>query len=619
MFVHSKRFFEKINIVSFLLVIPFLCILFGCGKNEETVSFAENNHVVDTYELKYAIDYPSPQFDGKKIVYISKNQETMFLNRFDFSDLSTQSIKLPYDGGSNYLAFSLDEYGNAYLAVSVYEEEKQDYLPHIVNVDDNGNILYDNIYDKGAGYFPIVKLFFDEGRLYISNGEKCSEIVSGEIVKESERSIEKAEIISSEYPMVDLDYPDFNIIDSWAFYDETSDSFYALMNKGRIMYAGIIREEEKSNQSKKELVIASYSPTSVLKQIISDYNRFQSDVHIILKEYKDIDIENAVSKLSTDMNNGEQIDLIDLVPGYDRDKLVSNGYYEDLSPFISKSMVISEQDYFPSVWNLGLSGDIQFAIPSVFSIQTMSTDVVTEFQFFTPESFINFADKLEDRKLLEDDEAISMLSVLLSFSFSEFVDEDTGNVYFDSDSFKNILLFCKKYGNTLHPKNEKPFFSELYIVGPEGFAEQVLSSESMRLTGYPSIPEGFGTSISGGSGMVAISSRSQMKEKAFSFIEYYTKSLSAKDHVMFSAEKERLIRQLDSEFEKINLNEEQKEYYTNMLLNTIENSVTSYGCDEKIGEIITEEAEAFFKDLSTLDETVERMTKRINLYFAEKH
>ena len=109
---------------------------------------------------------------------------------------------------------------------------------------------------------------------------------------------------------------------------------------------------------------------------------------------------------------------------------------------------------------------------------------------------------------------------------------------------------------------------------------------------------------------------------AYSYISFslsVNTPLSAKDHVMFSAEKERLIRQLDSEFEKINLNEEQKEYYTNMLFDTIENSVTSYGCDEKIGEIITEEAEAFFKDLSTLDETVERMTKRINLYFAEKH
>lgn len=605
--------------IGILLLALGFTFLSACKKDAITVSVDENDYTVETIELKDAVSYPFPKCDGGRITYLSKRDGEIFFNSVTFADGSLEKIKLPFTEGMNMMAFEKGPEGDIFFVVSIKEKDGNDYFPHLIKLDGEGNTIYDRIYDKETGYFPVANLFFENDVLCIGNGENCCEISDGEILKETEKTYWSED----RYPPMNLDNPDYDSIENWAFYDAQKDVYNALMYRGSMMYAGIIkRSETDSYGGVPQLVIASYSPTSTLYQVVSEFNRSQKVVHAVVRKYEGGDIETAVAKLSADMINGEQIDLVDLFPSYDRSDMVEKGFYENLSGYIEKSSDINENDYIQAAWNLGRVNDVQYGIPVVFSIQTMSSKPEYVTSELTPQAFMEIVRNNPGKRILYEESGINYLNACLSFSLNEYINE-SGQVDFDKDSFKDTLLFCKEMGSISHDMEEAPLFEELFFSGPESFAEEIYEcgGSGFTITGYPSVPGGFGTFLTEGSGMLAISSRSAMKEEAFDFVTYFVKSLSAQEHVMFQTDRELFIRQVESSLEEMNhhtgANADVKAY-AKQLLDVVDSAVTSYGCDEQVAQIIFEEAEAFFKGASGVDETVDKITKRTDLYLMEK-
>ena len=185
---------------------------------------------------------------------------------------------------------------------------------------------------------------------------------------------------------------------------------------------------------------------------IIDFNRSSTTHRIEVTDYAEYNTEGdytaGITKLNTEILSGVVPDIIS-VSNLPIRQYGAKGVLEDLWPFIENDPDIGRENVMERVFTAAEQDGRLYQVFDSFSIQTIigATDVVGENMGWTMAEFQEALSNMpEDCTAFGERYTKSnMLATLLSQNLNSFVDWETGECSFDSDSFKSALAFCDTF------------------------------------------------------------------------------------------------------------------------------------------------------------------------------
>lgn len=431
---------------------------------------------------------------------------------------------------------------------------------------------------------------------------------------------------------------------------------------------------------RKKLVLATLHASSELSGAVSQFNRSQTEYQIQIVEYLGRDysgddrkeVQTAISRMAADLLGDKAPDMLDLslvlawgdattltVPG-----LLEKGYLLDLTPFAEKSETIHLSDYQKKLLEICSHEGKVAAIPAAFELATLVADseIIGDGKGWKVSDFVNLGKNLKMDELLPGMDRWKVLEFCIEPNLSFLVDEEKGICHFDREEFREVMEWAAAL-----PENENDY-SKLYKEkGVVRFREiQKLDyfpksrfddyGDRANYIGFPTFDglPGYKMIPALNSGLLSICSTCMEPEGAWRFIEYYLGITYFRENEGFLKFTDRsryyygmpankkVFREYLAYLMKDGgglgeiPTEEVREYYeknspdqyhyqpmTRQEADTVEYMVEHarpQTASEKLYmAIITEEVAPYFAGQKSLDEVIEIMQNRIELFLAENN
>lgn len=401
-----------------------------------------------------------------------------------------------------------------------------------------------------------------------------------------------------------------------------------------------------------ELVLGSIADSTVTRRAVAWFNRTNSDCMITIADYGGEDKDVAVERMYMDILAGEGPDIILLNSEcMDERMLGERGILEDLVPYLEHSDVIGKQDMIDSVYNALLTNQKIYMLPTNFRLTGLITKQkwMSDAQGWTVNDIL---DVLNEQPELCDTAYIdknAMLELCFSVYFHTSREYDEQTAVLDGAILKKYIQLAELMPQTaVYPAEEsvrrdgKLLFEVFYIEDMSTYLyNRSVWGEDSVFTGYP---EGRGN------GMVivpdncyAVNAFSEHKDLAWKFIESFFTDEWQKEvtpNYFFSVCKDIFEEQLqeamrrkmymgndgnqyelpivqyDLDGETINVyaaGEEDVEQLRKM----VNDAVMIKRGDSPLTAIIQEEAAYYFAGDKTIEEVVDIIQNRIQLYMNE--
>lgn len=311
----------------------------------------------------------------------------------------------------------------------------------------------------------------------------------------------------------------------------------------------VLKKTLASEVKQKEVItLGCMGSNQNLQAAVVKFNKTNEQYKITIKDYSESvdwnkesasdDYNNMLMQFQNEIAAGNGPDMF-TASNVDIDMLAIKGVIEDLNPYLQNSQVINRSDFIEPVLNAYTTNGILCAIPQTFMIYTLigRTAEVGEKSGWTLDEMIDYAKKYPDTSLFNGASNISLLSYCIMFDINSYVNWETGECKFNTDEFKKILEFAKTYPNednitydVSEPKalrTHEALLSVSYFSGPQDWqVTQKMFDEPITAIGFPS-KDSTGVLASGSDTDICINASSDNKDAAWSFIE----SLFAEDGV----------------------------------------------------------------------------------------
>lgn len=420
---------------------------------------------------------------------------------------------------------------------------------------------------------------------------------------------------------------------------------------------------------KQQIVIATMYMSQELQAAAVNFNKTNDTYQIVIRTYVDQDSwsENAYAdarvRLNNDITSGNCPDIIDL-SSVNASQLAAKGVFEDLSPYLDKSTVLDRENMFDSVLNAYTYDGVLVSVPDSFELQTIigSTAQVGDQMGWTLEEMVAFADAHPGQDLFDDMSKETMMYYLLGYNMDSFVDWNEGTCNFDSQEFKSLLEFVSRYPDrdAIEWYEDKPSTptriqnDEVLLINTHIYEldDIQLYVEMFKGDVTPiGFPNGDGNSgcILMASGCYAITTKSEMKDGAWEFIEQYLTRENPWMRFGFPNSRSELDKMAEEMLRVEYVLDENGEpmldengepmiqggshgygwgdfYYdfrkptkeeVDMVLELIEVAVPASSNNEQLMEIINEEAAPFFHGQKSADEAAKIIQSRMQIYVSE--
>lgn len=209
----------------------------------------------------------------------------------------------------------------------------------------------------------------------------------------------------------------------------------------------ILLKKTKAEEAPKrvELALAAVNGGSELAAMAVKYNRGNSQYHLTVKNYDSLtDLYNAILAKKA-------IDIIDL-SGLNVEKLSKQGFFEDLLPYLEQSEKFKPSDFLEGILEAYTFDGVLTGIPDAFTMRTvvgdraqlegaagLSLEELLAAASRSPGA-LPFGGPNENGSTREE-----VMQYLMMFNEDAFIDWETGECHFDSETFKAILELCSRF------------------------------------------------------------------------------------------------------------------------------------------------------------------------------
>lgn len=382
---------------------------------------------------------------------------------------------------------------------------------------------------------------------------------------------------------------------------------------------------------------------SDIEEAVWKFNRENHEYCIEVREYIDYaageDWQDGIKRLAAEVGAGHIPDILDMsgMPLY---RWAASGVLEDLWPWIDLDRDIGREDLMIRVLEADSICGKLYEVASGFSFITAvgMRNTVGDRTAWTMEEMEQVLENMECLAMPNDREW--MLRSMLQTFWDRLVDWERGTCGFDSPEFREILAFCGRFpedaGVTYEERAEMIRDGALLLESwyPSRFWDvQELETDLQGEASFVGLPNPWGetgSSFNLGGGL-AMASGGKHKEGAWAFLRTMLLPEGQSSDLFlrrFPLNKEAFeeMAQMDGNgrygysdasgkshtYRKAS----REEYDKIMALYEAVDGV--YRWDESLGGIIMEIAGAYFAGDKTLDETVELIQNRANLYLREQ-
>lgn len=413
---------------------------------------------------------------------------------------------------------------------------------------------------------------------------------------------------------------------------------------------------DATNASKKQVI--TYGGLFIDQQVknaIVAFNQENNGYQIEIKEYfdeqSDITLEDAISRMHADIAAGKMPDILDM-SNIAAEEYIGKGLLEDLTPYIQKDSELDESDMVPAVWEAMKTNGKMYYIAPEFSLFALvgKTEEIGNTKEFTVETLQNLLEqKGTAARLIISDLPSFTFEVLFSNSLWEYIDKENGTCNFTSNEFRQVLELCYKSNREKVESYQEEFENgnilliPNYNLSPLDIQKyrQIFGEEEISFVGQPKV-DGNGSYFTFSS-RIGISTQSQVKEEAWSFVrrfltEEYQEAQVYTSHMplrqdCFDSILEGYTRTetyFNEAGEEANVSKGTWEWLgmcgeyqaasekdVEQFLELVNSTKRAESYDEQLFTIVAEEAGMYFNGDRDLEKTIEVIQSRVGLYLSE--
>ncbi|MCR5101826.1 MAG: extracellular solute-binding protein [Butyrivibrio sp.] len=425
-------------------------------------------------------------------------------------------------------------------------------------------------------------------------------------------------------------------------------------------------------ENRQEITLGMINQNYYISSAALKFNKTHPEYHVNIKTYYDNsaisdDYEevwnNSVMSFSNDLTSNSGTPDVILLNDVNKKSLQEKKVFEDLTPFIENSSEISMDDIQKAAIECGTVNGQLIGLPKSIIVRTIlaASSQVGDKMGWTFDDFYKFVEANPDVNVFSDSTKQGMLNTLCIYNIDSFINYQTGQCSFNSDSFIKLL----EYSNTFIDQSQynwdndtdsepvkiqkhEQLLSTTYLYELDSIQEhQGYFGEPTTFIGYP-CDDGIGNYVEA-DGILGINSASKNKDVAWKFIEYYltyeddqmsTTIPTLKSQLNKIVEEARTVKYqtdvdgnyvLDENGEKIPVDSERTisygdweyKYHTitdeeiQTLQELLDSCRTKSDYDQQIINIISEETEAFFAGQKTAAEVADIIQSRVKIYVNE--
>ena len=302
----------------------------------------------------------------------------------------------------------------------------------------------------------------------------------------------------------------------------------------------LTRTKASEVAQKSQITIGTLYTSQSLQAAAVAFNKQSNEYHVNIKTY--IDDNNwtetswadGITAMNNDITSGAGCpDILDL-SNLDVKELASKGVFEDMTPYLEKSSVLSKDDFFENIVDSYTFDGKLVGIPKSFTLNTIvgKTSEVGDKKGWTIDDIIAYAGQHEGASLFEGMTKSGMLYTLLAYDLDSYIDWETGKCSFDSEDFQKVLEFVNTFPEEYDWQNDDrstpaKIQSGEVLLNMTGIyqlnsiqEEEAMFGEPVTYIGYPTSGGGSGTYMQA-SELYAITAKSSNKDGAWAFIENY--------------------------------------------------------------------------------------------------
>lgn len=378
----------------------------------------------------------------------------------------------------------------------------------------------------------------------------------------------------------------------------------------------------------------AYIPNIKLGKLVRSFNRSNKEYEIVIKNYNDF-------LAFTDdliLHPSEIPDMLE-ISFVNKDMLESKDLLENLEPYFRESDVVGKDDILETVWEACESDGKVTSMITGFSINSLasSADTVPR-DGWTYDQFFELGTRYPDSKLLNVYTPLSVWN-LISNTMDSYIDWEQGKCNFDTPEFMQLLVNIRDLKYPENQEEQRIFYSDEenrkfldkeyllqynYFYSPYDYNREFSENGNQSWdVGFPTV-SGEPCFIMAPSMQLAIYSNSTNKEGAWAFLEFVLseeeQSWYGTEYGGFPVRKNAFEVYLTKSYHPFYhmegevISEETSERIRYMMEHIYPEQSMAGG---ELSEIINEEIQAFFAGDKTVEECVEIIQNRAQLFLDE--
>lgn len=399
-----------------------------------------------------------------------------------------------------------------------------------------------------------------------------------------------------------------------------------------------------------KLTLAVYGGTRI--PVVDEFNESQSAYYIEIEDYSQegaVDQSSALTRINMEIASGEGPDLFYLWDlGMNCATYGPKGYLEDLLPYLDADTELSRDDFIKSLLDAALiDGKLYGTIPS-FSVFTMfgPQSKVDQYKPSTFTDLLKFAQNNGGAAQLinQNYSNIDFLYTTLRVASDEFINFNTMTADFDNDNFRALLELCLQFGQTTNADKSSAILNYCAV---SSFMEtqyyEAYYGEKIEFFGCPGSSESKNYFINI-IDQYGINANTKYKDGAWSFLrllfteEYQTDEYVDSAFPSFPSNKNALKALADKAMSTLYEQDEEGneweftqrgehddfEYHAatqeqiDQIMDLIDSASQASNYTAMIQSIVMEEAQMFFAGDASVDDTIDRIQNRVDVYLSEQ-